>query len=145
MKAALYSLFERDLQRLYKEIEAYENEQHLWAAPKNISNAAGNLALHLCGNLRHFIGAQLGNTGYVRDREAEFTRKDVPKSVLLEDIKTTGQTVLGVISSLQESVMDEIYPLEVMGKPMTTGYFLIHLSGHLNYHLGQINYHRRML
>ncbi|UCA58544.1 MULTISPECIES: DinB family protein [Chryseobacterium] len=143
--ASLRSLYQRDLNKLKMEIGAYQNEENLWKTDKNISNSAGNLCLHLIGNLNHFIGTHLGNTGYVRQRELEFSLKDIPKTELIEKIEATTTMVDSVLNQLPEAEMEKEYPLVVFEDKMTTGYFLIHLLSHLDYHLGQINYHRRLL
>lgn len=145
MKHSLIALFERDIQRLYNEIEAYANDAALWVLPSAIKNTGGNLALHLCGNLNHFIGATLGDTGYVRERDLEFSTRDVSIKQLLSAIDEVKTVVTSTIEGLSDEQLQEVYPLEPLGYRMTTAYFLIHLSGHLNYHLGQINYHRRLL
>ncbi|AZB02322.1 DUF1572 domain-containing protein [Chryseobacterium joostei] len=145
MIESLRSLYNRDLNKLKAEIEAYQHEENLWKTDKNISNSAGNLCLHLVGNLSHFIGAQLGNTGYVRHRELEFSLKDIPKAELIEKIEATTIIVDSVLSQLPEEALKEEYPLVVFEDKMTTDFFLIHLIAHLDYHLGQINYHRRLL
>ncbi|WP_250252481.1 DUF1572 family protein [Chryseobacterium sp. Marseille-Q3244] len=142
---SLRSLYNRDLNKLKTEIEAYQKEENLWKVDKNISNSAGNLCLHLIGNLNHFIGTYLGNTGYVRNRELEFSLKDVPRAELIDKIEATATMIDFVVSQLPESEMEKEYPLVVFEDKMTTGYFLIHLLSHLDYHLGQINYHRRLL
>ncbi|WP_284462428.1 DinB family protein [Chryseobacterium sp.] len=142
---SLHSLYNRDLNKLKAEIEAYQHEENLWKTDKNISNSAGNLCLHLVGNLSHFIGAQLGNTGYVRHRELEFSLKDIPKAELIEKIEATTIIVDSVLSQLPEEDLRKEYPLVVFEDKMTTDFFLIHLIAHLDYHLGQINYHRRLL
>nr|WP_315031535.1 DinB family protein [uncultured Chryseobacterium sp.] len=142
---SLRSLYSRDLNKLKTEIEAYQNEENLWIIDKNISNSAGNLCLHLVGNLNHFIGAQIGNTDYIRDRDLEFSLKNVPRAELIEKIEATELMVNTVLSQLSEEDVKKEYPLEALGYKMTTDYFLIHLIAHLDYHLGQINYHRRLL
>ncbi|SIS92699.1 Protein of unknown function [Chryseobacterium ureilyticum] len=142
---SLKSLYDRDLNKLKTEIEAYQNEENLWKLDKNISNSAGNLCLHLIGNLNHFIGAQLGNTGYVRHRELEFSLKDIPRTELIEKIEATIKMIDSVLPQLNEEDLKKEYPLIVFEDTMTTDYFLIHLIAHLDYHLGQINYHRRLL
>lgn len=101
--------------------------------------------MHLIGNLNWFIGEQLGDTGYIRNRTKEFSVVDVEQRELIEKIDETRITVLNILSSLDEEDLEEKYPIEVFGEPMTTGFFLLHLSTHLGYHLGQINYHRRLL
>ncbi|MEO8239110.1 MAG: DUF1572 family protein [Flavobacterium sp.] len=141
----LKSLFERDLKKLKLEIESYQNESRIWEIDKNISNSAGNLCLHLIGNLNTYIGAEIGKTGYIRNRELEFSLKDVPASELISKIENTLLVVNNALDTLTETDLETIYPLVVFEKEMTTGFFLIHLSTHLAYHLGQINYHRRLL
>ncbi|UCH66716.1 MAG: DUF1572 family protein [Ignavibacterium sp.] len=143
--SALLELFKRDLNILHVEINLYSNESNLWITSADIKNSPGNLSLHLCGNLQHFIGAVLGNTGYIRDREAEFSKKNVSKAELLTSIDNTKEVVMNVLESLSVDELEKDYPIEVFKKKMTTIYFLIHLHSHLNYHLGQINYHRRLL
>lgn len=143
--SALLELFKRDLNILSVEINSYSDESNLWITNADIKNSPGNLSLHLCGNLQHFIGAVLGNTGYIRDREAEFSKKNVPKDELLSSIDNTKEVVLNVLETLSVDELEKDYPIEVFKKKMTTIYFLIHLHSHLNYHLGQINYHRRLL
>lgn len=141
----LVELFNRDLDILAKEINSYSDEPKLWVISRDINNSAGNLCLHICGNLQHFIGAILGNTGYVRNRDAEFGDKNIPKTELLSSIDNSKEVVETVLSSLSEDQIAKDYPIDVFKKKMTTSYFLIHLHSHLNYHLGQINYHRRLL
>lgn len=141
----LKTLFNRDLDKLKFEIESYEFEKQIWVIDKNISNSAGNLCLHLIGNLNTYIGAEIGKTGYVRNRPLEFSSKDIPKSELISKIEDTISVVNNALNSLKKNDLDQIYPQIVFEKEMTTGFFLVHLSTHLAYHLGQINYHRRLL
>lgn len=141
----LSELYERDLNKLKAEIEQYQDEADLWSKPGNMPNSAGNLCLHLNGNLQHFFGAVLGDTGYVRDRDAEFSLTDVPREKMLADIDTTLSVVKSTLSKLTDDDLADDYPIEVFGNPMQTGWFLTHLSTHLTWHLGQIDYHRRML
>lgn len=142
---SLRSLYSRDLNKLKAEIEAYQNEENLWKTDKNIANSAGNLTLHLVGNLNHFLGTHLGNTGYVRQRDLEFSSKNIPKAELIEKVKATASMIDSVLSHLSDDDLKKEYPLVVFENTMTTDYFLIHLLAHLDYHLGQINYHRRLL
>lgn len=138
-------LFNRDLNKLKLEIESYENEAQIWAIAPDISNSAGNLCLHLMGNINTYIGAELGKIGYVRDRPLEFSLKDIPRSELISKIEHTILVVNNTLDSLTEADLERIYPQIVFEKEMTTGFFLVHLSTHLAYHLGQINYHRRLV
>lgn len=141
----LKSLFNRDLNKLKVEIESYQNESQMWVTDKNISNSGGNLCLHLIGNINTFIGTELGKTGYIRNRPLEFTTKNVPKSELITKIDETISVVNKTLDSLTEADLQAIYPQIVFEKEMTTEFFLVHLSTHLAYHLGQINYHRRLI
>jgi uncharacterized damage-inducible protein DinB len=141
----LKTLFDRDLNRLKQEIELYQNENDIWYIEKGIANSAGNLCLHLIGNLNAYIGAELGNTYYVRNRALEFSTKDVPKAELLKKIEETKSVVDIALSSVTDEMLQNEYPLLVFETKMTTEFFLIHLATHLAYHLGQINYHRRLL
>jgi len=137
-------LFSRDLQLLRKEIENYEDEANLWLKKGQINNSSGNLALHICGNLKHFIGAVLLEDGYKRDREFEFGAQ-LTRENILSEIDETQSVVSVFFRGAKPTIYDENYPLEVFGFQMSTHYFIVHLHGHLNYHLGQINYHRRIL
>ena len=145
LSGILIELYERDLGKLRHEIDLYSNEADLWKTGGDIINPAGNLCLHLTGNLKHFFGAVLGGTGYVRDRDTEFSTKNVAKSELLQGIDETANIVRSTLEKLSEGDYAKTYPIEVFGKPMTTGFFLVHLATHLNWHLGHINYHRRLL
>jgi uncharacterized damage-inducible protein DinB len=145
MTNSLDQVMQRSLQQLKKEMSAYANENDLWLMDGEIPNSAGNLCLHLCGNLQHYIGAVLGNSGYIRQRDAEFSTKNVSVSKLLSHIDTTMEVVSSTLRALEAERLGDDYPEQIFGAPMTTEYFLIHLSSHLGYHLGQINYHRRLL
>lgn len=139
----LSDLFDRDLQRLKKEI-GQTRKTNLWRSKEGITNSCGILAQHIIGNLNHFIGAALGETAYIRDREKEFTNTGIQAKLLIEEIDKTRRTVERTLKSLSRSTLEEPYPLEI---PMdySTYQFLVHLYGHLNYHLGQYNYLRRIL
>jgi len=141
----LLKLFDRDLQRLEEEINLYPSEEAIWRLDGEIKNTAGNLCLHLCGNLQHYIGANLGHTSYVRNRDNEFAAKGISKTELIAEVQKTRQTVRDTLETLKPSVLEAEYPEKIYEYSMTTAYFLIHLTAHLNYHLGQVNYHRRIL
>lgn len=141
----LASIFKRDLAKLYTEIEQYKSEEKLWATEKSIANSAGNLCLHLVGNLKTYIGAGLGGFAYTRNRELEFSLKGVPKAELLSMIAETRTNVDETLRKLPANTLQQEYPLLVFAEKTTTEYFLVHLAAHLSYHLGQINYHRRLL
>ena len=142
---AIKQILLRDLANLENEIKSYHQEADLWLINGDINNSAGNLALHICGNLQHFIGAIIGDDGYVRRRELEFETKDMPVAELLNEIGRTKSAIENALNKTSDIALEKVYPIEVFGEPMTFSYFLIHLTGHLMYHLGQINYHRRLL
>lgn len=139
---ALLEIYERDLTKLKAEIAQF-HEADLWKKPGSVPNSAGNLCLHLTGNLKHFFGAVLGDTGYIRDRDAEFSTTGVSRDELLVDIDHTIGVVKQTLFNLSDGDLAANYPIEVFGKPMTTAFFATHLAAHLNWHLGQINYLRR--
>ena len=142
---SLTELFIRDLTKLKDEINAYADESKLWMTAKEINNSAGTLCLHLVGNLKHFLGATLGNTGFVRDRDAEFTQKNVPRAELVKGIDEAIAAVKTTLDLLDEQDLAKPYPIDFYKKQGSTAFYLLHFSSHLNYHLGQINYHRRLL
>ncbi len=133
----------RELKTLRNELLAFEDERQIWAMPPGISNSAGTLALHLTGNLRHYIGSPFGGTGYVRDRDREFEARDIPRPELLADIDSAMSEVTTALDAMDRTALEEPYPLEVGGVNLRTGEFLLHLTAHLGYHLGQVDYHRR--
>ena len=135
----------RELDTLRDEIRSYPDERDLWTVPPGVRNSAGNLALHLAGNLRHFVGGVLGGSGYVRDREAEFRRRDVPREEVLALVEAAREEVESALARLDPAGLDAEYPLEIVGRRPRTGDFLLHLGAHLAYHLGQIDYHRRIV
>lgn len=141
----LAQLFKRDILKLKTEISAYTDESKLWSTTAQISNSGGNLCLHLLGNLQYYIGNVLGGNGYTRNRPAEFSQKNIPHTELIHAIEQTEQVVVNTIRSLPIETLQKDFPEKVFEHSMTTEYFLIHLLAHLDYHLGQINYHRRIL
>lgn len=145
LKETLIQIFERDLTKLIEEIKLYKDENDLWIKQGSITNSAGNLALHLSGNLNHFIGFGIGNTGYIRNREAEFNTQSVPREELLIQLERTINVVKNAIANLSVEDFEKPFPIEKQGEIFSTNYMLLHLLTHLNYHLGQINYHRRMI
>ena len=145
LKETLTEIFERDLNKLVAEINLYKDENNLWVIKEGISNSAGNLSLHLLGNLNHFIGATLGQTGYVRHRDDEFSLKNIPRQDIILNISNCILTVRGTLDKLTPEDFEKDFPLETFGGKMKTGFMLVHLTTHLAYHLGQINYHRRLI
>lgn len=145
MLDSLSKLYDRDLLKLKSEIEAYRNEADLWLVKAEISNSAGNLCLHLIGNLNHYIGHQLGRTDYQRNRPLEFSDKNVPRAVLIEKIEATRAMLQLILPNLLSETLSQNHTEEFYGGKDSNEFFLMHLLSHLNYHLGQINYHRRLI
>jgi uncharacterized damage-inducible protein DinB len=141
----LASLFRRDLGKLDKQIEAFPNNDALWQTVPGVLNSAGNLALHIEGNLREFVGRQLGNLPYQRNRELEFSARGLSKDELSARLAELKESIPTVIAELSAEQMEKEYPQVVLEAAMTTREFLIHLYGHLNWHLGQVDYLRRIL
>lgn len=141
----LSEIYKRDLAKVKAEIELYPNETDLWRIEGEILNSAGTLCLHISGNLRHFFGAVLGGSGYVRDRDGEFSARGVSRAELLAGVDAALADVSTTLAELTDEDLERTYPIEVFGSPMKTGFFLTHLATHLNWHLGQINYHRRLV
>ena len=142
---SLSEILERDLRKLIAELHGYQEEKNIWVIKPGISNSAGNLSLHLVGNLNHFIGATLDYTGYVRNREAEFALKNISRATMVKSLEDTIVVVKSAIEKLSDTDLEKEYPLEPFGKKITTGFMLLHLATHLTYHLGQVNYHRRFI
>ncbi|MCC2544963.1 DUF1572 domain-containing protein [Hymenobacter sp. BT175] len=138
-------LFRRDLDRVANELLLYRNETAIWQVEKDIANSAGNLILHLIGNLKTYIGAELGGVAYTRHRELEFSQKNVDRQELLAKLAETRDIVDEALRALRPDVLAGEYPLLVFEHKTSTEYMLVHLACHLAYHLGQINYHRRLI
>jgi len=138
-------LFERDLNRLVIELEQFKNKSTIWETANGISNSAGNLSFHLIGNLNHFVGHILGKTNYKRNRSYEFEGKDVPAEELIKEIKALQLVISSSLKGLNTKEFSKPFPIQVFDRPYSIEEMLIHLLGHLNYHLGQINYLRRVL
>lgn len=145
LTTTLIALFERNLTKLKTELLAYKSEEAIWKTEAAIPNSAGNLALHLIGNLNTYIGAEMGKTGYIRNRPLEFSAKFVPREQLIADIEATIEVIKNALPLLTEEDYQAEYPLLVFEEKTSIEYFLVHLTVHLGYHLGQVNYHRRLL
>lgn len=141
----LAALFRRDLTRLIQQLEAFPNNEILWQCALGVTNSAGNLVLHLEGNLREFIGRQLGGVPYTRVRSDEFATAALPVGDLITRMESVSQLVPDVIAALSAEQLQATYPEDVLGIPLSTQQFLMSLLGHFNYHLGQIDYARRIL
>ncbi len=145
MKNALVEIFGRDILKLKDELNNYKDEKMLWVTGEGINNSPGNLCLHLVGNLNHFIGSVLGKNGYQRERDKEFSLKNIPVSELNAMIERTSEVVLKTLTAMTEKDLDQDFPEMKHDKFLKTDFMLLHLLAHFNYHLGQINYHRRLM
>ncbi len=139
------AILEREMRALQRELEAYPDERELWRLPPGVANSAGTLTLHLTGNLQHYLGAVLGATGYVRDRPAEFAARDVPRVKLLREIEAARAAVRAGTARLREEDLKADFPEVLGGARIQLGEYLVHLVSHFSYHLGQIDYHRRVV
>lgn len=145
MKNNFIEIFQRDLSKWKEEILAFKNEEDLWKIKGDLKNSAGNLTLHITGNLNHFIGAHIGNTGYIREREKEFSDKNIPRDVMIKNLKRATEMVKDVLLKLNDNDLQKIFPIDTFGKNKNIHFVLVQLVSHLNYHLGQVNSLRRML
>lgn len=140
----LAQLLFRDLGKLVQQIEGFPSGL-LWKTAPGVANSAGNLALHVEGNLREYVGRQIGNLEYKRDRDGEFATKDLPQAELVIRLRDLRVKIPTVIDGLSVERLMERFPEQPLGVPMSNLQFVVHLHGHLNYHLGQIDYLRRIL
>lgn len=145
MKETLLAAYMRGLDSLRSEIESYEQEANIWKVADGIINSGGNLCLHLIGNLNHFIGANLGKTGYVRARDLEFSDSGLSREELFSRIENVRSVVEKTLSELNDEALHDDYPEVLFELQMNNGAILAYMAGHLSYHLGQLNYHRRLL
>lgn len=135
----------RELAAVQRSVEAYPDDASLWAQPTGLPNDGGTLVLHLAGNLQHYVGAVLGRSGYKRDRPAEFARRDLPRAELLREISASTDAVKRTLPTLSEASLSQPFPEPIGGRTLTIEVFLVHLATHLAYHLGQLDYHRRVV
>jgi Protein of unknown function (DUF1572) len=140
-----HKLLRRELAAVRRSIVAYPDERMIWAERAGLPNTGGNLALHLAGNLQHFFGAVLGKTGYVRDRDSEFSRRDVPRVEVVRQLDAAGLAIDAGMKALTPGRLAQPYPEQVGGRTIQTQEFVVHLLSHLAYHLGQLDYHRRVV
>jgi uncharacterized damage-inducible protein DinB len=145
LPSTVHAVLRRELAALRRAVEIYPDDASLWAQPAGLPNSGGTLVLHLAGNLQHFLGAVLGGSGYRRDRDAEFARRGVPRSELLAEIAAAESAVDRGMATVSEAALAAPYPEIVAGRSIATGDFLVHLATHLAYHLGQFDYHRRVV
>ncbi len=145
LNSVLANFYERDLRKLIEEVNLFRNEGDLWRTNGSVKNSSGNLVLHIIGGLNYLIGATLAQTGYLRDRDQEFIKKGVERKDLVGQLEELIGMINKKVNALTQEQMEGEYPI-FFDKPKTsTSYVLQQLLLHLNYHLGQVNYLRRIL
>ena len=145
LRTAVQAILLRELGAVRRSVEVYPDDASLWAERRGLPNPGGTLVLHMAGNLQHFVGAVLGNSGYRRDRAAEFSRRDVSRADLLDEIDAAAEAVERGMNAISDDALADSYPEAIAGRSVATGDFLAHLAAHLAYHLGQLDYHRRVV
>jgi uncharacterized damage-inducible protein DinB len=145
IRDTIWRLLNRDLDAVRQEIAAYPDDESLWRVEPGISNSGGTLALHLAGNLRHFIGAALGESGFVRDRPTEFSTRGLSRDAVIAELADAQQQVATALMQVDLERLDDTLTEPVMNTRPTQMVFLLHLCTHLSYHLGQVDYHRRLI
>jgi uncharacterized damage-inducible protein DinB len=135
----------RELEALRRELALFPDDAAVWRTAPGVTNSVGTLALHLAGNLKYFVGAVLGGTGYVRDRDAEFNRRDVPRAALDRELAEAIAVVRETLARIPAATLTAPYPVAVQKVQVTTDLWLLHLAAHLAFHLGQAGYLRRIV
>jgi hypothetical protein len=135
----------RDVAALERELELYPDDSSVWKSVTGLPNSAGNLILHLSGSLQYFFGALLGNTGYLRNREAEFSKRDVPRHELRKELAAARQGVLAGFEQLTPERLEQPFPARITDTDLSTRLTILQFVTHVAYHLGQLDYHRRMV
>jgi hypothetical protein len=143
--ADLAALLDRDLRALRRQLEAYPDERQIWGEVPGMPNSAGTLALHLAGNVQHYIGARFGGTGYLRNRDAEFARRDLSRAELVAEVERARVAVKAGCERIDPDVLDQDFPEAIARCRLRTGDYLVHLCAHFAYHLGQLDAHRRVV
>lgn len=145
LNTILANFYERDLRKLIAELNLFKNEEDLWRTQGSVKNSSGNLALHIIGGLNYLVGAMLAQTGYVRDRDQEFARKGVARAELVAGLEALIPMIKNTLNNFTQENMDAEYPIPFDNMKTSNSYVLVALLAHINYHLGQVNYLRRIL
>lgn len=143
--ADLSLTFVRELEGFKRELALFPDDESVWTTSTGVTNSVGNLALHVAGNLQHFIGAVLGGTGYVRNRELEFGQRSGPRENVYAELDAAIAVVRKVLPSISNDRLEQEFPEQLMGMTFRTSTFLVHLCAHAGFHLGQAGYLRRMI
>jgi hypothetical protein len=140
IQSALVKEYRERAVELHRWVDPLSQEQ-FWTNPFSYGNSVGNLLLHLTGNLRYYIGTQIAGTGYVRNRNLEFT--DTAKHPKAEVVSRFDRTIDMVVATLEaQSVAEWTLPYSGEGEPEAKDRFTIFLrcATHLYDHVGQIDY-----
>jgi uncharacterized damage-inducible protein DinB len=135
----------RELQAFIREIEAFPSDDSVWHTRRGVTNSAGNLALHVCGNLQDFVGRVLGGTSYVRNREQEFVQREGTRAGIVAELNATIDVIKAALPEVTDETLAAAYPMQIHGTSLNTAAFLVHLAAHLAFHLGQAGYLRRII
>ena len=143
---SIAALLARELEGFQREVGLFPDDETLWRTLPGVPNSAGNLALHIAGNLQHFVGAVLGGSAYVRNRDQEFSRRTGSRGQLVEELQKAATVVRTVVPNLTDAVLEHDFPEAVIpNRRIQTLRFLLHLCAHASFHLGQAGYLRRGL
>jgi hypothetical protein len=143
---SIAALLQREVQGLQREVNLFPDDETLWRTMPGIPNSAGNLALHIAGNLQYFVGAVLGGSAYVRDRDAEFSRRSGTRSEIVEELQKAAAAVRTEVPNLSDEILQRDFPdPPIPNRRIQTLKFLLHLCAHASFHLGQVGYLRRAL
>jgi len=134
----------RDLNGLQREIALYPDDETLWATRDGVANSGGNLALHIAGNIQHFIGHEMGGLPYRRDRDDEFGRRGGSRQAVIEEIGRAVAAVNQVLPRLGGEQLETPFTAHA-GVAVSTRRFLLHLCTHTAFHVGQVGYLRRIV
>lgn len=138
----------RDFTRYYQDakekihslVEPLSDEQ-IWTRPYPYGNSIGHLLLHLTGNLSYYIGAEIGQTGYVRNRPLEFTDPArYPKELLLQSFDAAIAVVLAALQTQREDDWQAAYTAKGMEDAGDRLTIFLRCAGHLSHHTGQMMY-----
>ena len=142
--ADLQTVMVRELRALAREVESYPDDAAVWRAFPGIANPAGTLVLHLAGNLRLYVGHVIGGIAYERDRPREFSARGLSRAELVGEVDAALAAVDAALPRLTSDALAAEFPIAIGAVRVNTQEFLMHCAVHLAYHLGQVDYHRRL-
>lgn len=140
-----FSTYYRMIQTRVHELVEPLSEEQIWTRPYPYGNSVGNLILHLTGNLSTYIGAQIGGTGYVRNRPIEFTDTGKPKAEILRAFDQTIETVLATIAKQSDDDWSAPFFGQLEAESKTRFSAFLSCAAHAYHHVGQMIYLQREL